>query len=91
MFCQIRISLTTDETVLAVPKAALLADEGVDFVFKHLKDTYYVRRRVKVGRPFDGLVEIVAGLEPGDTIVAHGAFLMKSDVLGEKMGEGCAH
>jgi cobalt-zinc-cadmium efflux system membrane fusion protein len=45
---------------------------------------------VKRGREFPDRVEILEGLEPGDRIVVEGAFLLKSDILREKMGAGCA-
>jgi cobalt-zinc-cadmium efflux system membrane fusion protein len=90
MFCRASIMLSTDEEVLAIPKGAVLSDEGVDFVFKHMKDDYYVRRPVKKGRESLETVEILEGLEPGETIVADGVFLLKSDVLREKLGAGCA-
>ncbi|MEI6211760.1 MAG: efflux RND transporter periplasmic adaptor subunit [bacterium] len=90
MFCEIRLLLASDADVLAIPKAAVLSDEGVDFVFKHMQDNYYLRQNIKIGRTFEDAVEIVHGLEPGVTIVAKGAFLLKSDVLRSKMGAGCA-
>jgi cobalt-zinc-cadmium efflux system membrane fusion protein len=90
MFCDIHIGLHEEETVLAIPKAALLSDEGESFVFSHWKDDYYVRRQVSAGREFFDLVEVLAGLTPGDRIVTEGAFLLKSDILREKMGAGCA-
>lgn len=90
MFCEVRLLLQSNEEVLAVPATAVLSDEGVDFVFKHMKDDYYLRQNVKKGRSFDDTVEILSGLEPGLTIVADGAFLLKSDVLRSKMGAGCA-
>jgi cobalt-zinc-cadmium efflux system membrane fusion protein len=42
------------------------------------------------GRSWDHWVEVRTGLTGGETIVADGAFLMKSDVLRSKMGAGCA-
>jgi cobalt-zinc-cadmium efflux system membrane fusion protein len=90
MFCQGRILITTDEEVLAIPKVALLSDEGVDFVFTHMKDDYYLRTNVKKGRDFAEGVEILKGLTPGQTIITDGAFILKSDVLKAKMGAGCA-
>jgi cobalt-zinc-cadmium efflux system membrane fusion protein len=90
MFCQGRILLSTDEEVLAIPKVALLSDEGNDFVFIHMKDDYFLRQNVKKGREFEDGVEILEGLTPGQTIVTEGAFVLKSDVLRSKMGAGCA-
>jgi cobalt-zinc-cadmium efflux system membrane fusion protein len=90
MFCEVRLLMTSDEEVLAVPKAAVLSDEGVDFVFKHMQGDYYLRQNITRGRTFDDAVEVLAGVEPGITIVTEGAFLLKSDVLRSKMGAGCA-
>jgi cobalt-zinc-cadmium efflux system membrane fusion protein len=59
-------------------------------VFKHWKDDFFVRQDVRTGRDFAGMVEIIQGLETGDVVATEGAFLLKSDVLREKMGAGCA-
>jgi len=90
MFCEISMEIAGHEEALAIPKMALVSDEGRDFVFAHWKDDYYVRRPVKAGRQSSDHTEIIEGLQPGDKIVTEGAFLLKSDVLREKMGAGCA-
>jgi cobalt-zinc-cadmium efflux system membrane fusion protein len=90
MFCRIRIPLNSREGAVIIPKSGLLSDEGRDFVFKHLKDDYYIRRPVTRGFETDGRIEVLAGLTVGETIIAEGAFLLKSDVLREKLGAGCA-
>jgi cobalt-zinc-cadmium efflux system membrane fusion protein len=69
---------------------AVLSDEGRDFVFAHWKDDYYMRRFITRGRAFLDEIEVTDGLKPDEKIVAVGAFVMKSDVLREKMGAGCA-
>ncbi|MCU0662618.1 MAG: efflux RND transporter periplasmic adaptor subunit [Myxococcota bacterium] len=90
MFASVRVFLPSKHEVLAVPSEAVLEDEGRSFVFIHHHDDFYLRRPVKVGRAWAGLVEIAQGLEPGVTVVSRGAFLLKSDVLRSKMGAGCA-
>jgi cobalt-zinc-cadmium efflux system membrane fusion protein len=90
MFCKARIAQGRGEEVLAVAREAVLSDEGSDFVFKHLKEDYYVRCPVKIGREFFAAMEISDGLHAGETVVTEGAFLLKSDILREKMGAGCA-
>jgi cobalt-zinc-cadmium efflux system membrane fusion protein len=92
MFCEAAISLGNgkEEEILAAPRAAVFSDEGKSFVFKHWKDDFFVREDVRMGREFFGVVEILEGLKVGDTIATEGAFLLKSDVLREKMGAGCA-
>ncbi|MDD5308733.1 MAG: efflux RND transporter periplasmic adaptor subunit [Deltaproteobacteria bacterium] len=90
MFAAVKVFLPGMNEVPAVPRSAVLEDEGRTFVFVHHHGEYYVRRPVVVGRTWDGWVEIKKGLAPGQTAVADGAFLMKSDVLRSKMGAGCA-
>lgn len=92
MFCQASIALGNGhaEEVLAAPRAAIFSDEGKEFVFKHWKDDFFIRQDIRKGREFFGMVEILDGLQAGDTVAAEGAFLLKSDILREKMGAGCA-
>jgi len=92
MFCDVSIAIGNGqvEEVLAVPRGALMTDEGKSFVFVHWKDDFFVRRDVRRGRDFLDVVEIIEGLQAAETVVTDGAFLLKSDVLREKMGAGCA-
>ncbi|MDR2850028.1 MAG: efflux RND transporter periplasmic adaptor subunit [Verrucomicrobiota bacterium] len=90
MFCTADAVFKTDERVTAVPKAALMTDEGVSFVFRQVRDGYVLRTDVKAGRVFADSVEILGGLAEGERIVTEGAFVCKSDVLRAKMGAGCA-
>jgi cobalt-zinc-cadmium efflux system membrane fusion protein len=90
MFAAVKVFLPGTDEALAVPRDAALEDEGRFFVFVHHQGEYYVRRPVVVGRTWAGWVEVEKGLAPGQTVVAEGAFLMKSDVLRSKMGAGCA-
>jgi cobalt-zinc-cadmium efflux system membrane fusion protein len=90
MFVTVNVLLSGGDETAAVPRTAVLEDEGRAFVFVHHHDDYYVRRPVETGRTWPDWTEIVAGLAGGETIVADGSFLMKSDVLRSKMGAGCA-
>lgn len=90
MFADVALHLPGTEAVLAVSPAAVLEDEGREFVFVHHHDDYFVRRPVRTGRAAAGWTEIMSGIDPGQTVMAEGAFLLKSDVLRAKMGAGCA-
>lgn len=90
MYGRGRILLSSSEEVVAIPKSALMSDEGVNFVFVHMKDDYFLRVNVAKGREYADTVEITRGLAEGQTIVAEGGFVLKSDVLRSKMGAGCA-
>jgi len=90
MFAEVRLGLPGDERVLAVPRTSVLQDEGRSFVFVPHHGAYWVRRPVKTGREWAGLVEVKRGIAAGQRVAADGAFLFKSDVLRSKMGAGCA-
>jgi len=89
MFAKVRLSLPGDEQTVAVPRTAVLEDEGRAFVFLHHHGDYYVRRPVTTGRVWGGWVEVKRGLTGGERLVTEGCFLLKSDVLRSKMGAGC--
>jgi len=90
MFANVRLLLPGNAQVLALPQSAVLADAGRLFVFVHRYGDYWLRRPVEIGRKFAGFVELTRGLRGDESVVADGAFLMKSDVLRSKMGAGCA-
>jgi len=90
MFAAVQLYLPGNEEALALPRPALLADEGRSFVFVHRQGDYFIRRPVTTGRSSLDWVEVTGGLSGGEAVVTHGAFLLKSDVLRSKMGAGCA-
>lgn len=90
MFVSVRLLMPADGETIAVPKVAVLADEGRTFVFIHKEGDYWMRRPVKLGARLDGMVEIASGITAEQRIITDGSFLLKSDVLRGKMGAGCA-
>lgn len=78
------------QNVVTVPVAALqrVRDQWVVFVPK--SDRVFEIRNVGRGRDLQGEVEILSGLQPGETVVVDGAFLLKAEA--EKAeGEGDHH
>jgi cobalt-zinc-cadmium efflux system membrane fusion protein len=90
MFAAVQLYLPGEEEALAVPRAAVLSDEGRAFVFVHHHGEFFIRRPVETGRSSVDWVEVRKGLAGGETLATAGAFLLKSDVLRSKMGAGCA-
>ncbi len=90
MFAEVEISIPLEGRVTVVPAGAIVRDEGKTFVFQHWKDDLWMRCDVQVGGSQGGLVEVLDGLQAGATVIARGAFMLKSDILREKMGAGCA-
>jgi membrane fusion protein, heavy metal efflux system len=91
MFAKVRLGLNPSDGKPAIPSEALLSDEEVDFIFIRHEDDYFIRRKVEKGRDIDGFTEILEGVVIGQEVAVSGSFLLKSDVLRSKMGEGCAH
>ena len=90
MFCAANVVFETPGKVIAVPKDALMSDEGKYFVFRMVRDGFALRTDVEPGRTFADSVEILSGLKENERIATEGAFVLKSDVLRSKMGAGCA-
>jgi len=90
MFAEAEISIPLKGNMTAVPSSAVLSDEGKAFVFQHLKEDLWIRRDVRVGRDQGDMIEVLSGIPQGATIVSRGGFMLKSDILREKMGAGCA-
>ncbi len=64
---------------LSVPLTAVLPTGTKDIVFINRDDGRFVPREVHVGARGDSLIEIVAGLKPGDEIVASATYLLDSE------------
>ncbi len=80
---------TAGQNVVTVPVAALqrVRDQWVVFVPKSAR-TFEIRT-VGRGRDLQGEVEILSGLQPGETVIVEGAFLLKAEA--EKAEGGGEH
>lgn len=90
MFAKIRLFLENNDNQTLLPASAIMDDEGSRFIFKQMEDNLFLRQPVVVGRKIGDKFVIQSGVAAGDVIAVEGAFLLKSDVLREKMGAGCA-
>jgi membrane fusion protein, copper/silver efflux system len=86
MYATIRFSAMTD-SVLSVPRSAVLATGERNFVFVRSAKGQFVPHPVTLGAATDTRVEILQGLSSGDTIVTSGTFLLDAESnLGSLMG-----
>ena len=81
MFATIRIYSESQPDRLAVPESALQRDRDRTFVFVQRNANEYEARDVNVGESNGTLTTIHGGLEEGDRVVTHGAFVLKSELL----------
>lgn len=69
-----------ERQALAVPEGSVQDDEGRPIVFVQTGERTFVRREVRTGERFAGLVEILEGVAAGEAVVTSGGFLLKSEV-----------
>ncbi|MGZ8374292.1 MAG: efflux RND transporter periplasmic adaptor subunit [Nitrospira sp.] len=81
MFATIRLFSETQTDRLAVPEAALQRDQGRTYVFVQRSANEYELRDVHVGDSNGTLISILDGLNEGESVVTHGAFVLKSEFL----------
>lgn len=92
MFVTARISLTAEPVDMRIPASALQTHEGQSVVFvKEGDDGALKPRPVTLGRSNGTYVEVLAGLKPGDAVVAKGAFLVKSQLAKSDFDDGHNH
>ncbi|MBP7634609.1 efflux RND transporter periplasmic adaptor subunit [Candidatus Ozemobacteraceae bacterium] len=90
VFVKARLFIGKPETKPTLPVSAVVENEGESFVFVRHGADLFVKRDIIPGRRIGERIVIETGLQEGDEVAVSGAFLLKSDVLREKMGAGCA-
>ncbi len=76
---------------LVVPEDAVMRDGEELFVFIVAGERRFERREVRIGRKSGGFAEVLEGIGADDSVVVEGAFLLKSAVSKESLGEGHEH
>ena len=76
LFGAIRLLRSSVQGIL-VPATAVLREGDNAYVFVGTGNGRFVRNAVRLGRAFDGTLEILSGLNVGDTIVSDGALLLR--------------
>jgi multidrug efflux pump subunit AcrA (membrane-fusion protein) len=84
MFVWVEAPLGKVRDACLVPAGAIMRHEGQAFVFVPLGGDRYRRVDVQTGLETREHIEIRSGLEPGQEVVARGAFYLKSELLLEK-------
>ncbi len=79
MRAQLRIVTDEADTVIAVPRSAVLGEAGELFVFVQSdeNDLEYERRAVVIGMKDDRFIEINEGVFPGDKVVTVGNYQLQ--------------
>lgn len=72
-------TLEQREGVTLVPATAIVGAAGAEAVFM-VEDGKAVRRDIRTGLTSEGRVEVLAGLEPGDTVIVVGGNVLREGV-----------
>jgi len=92
MYVDVYLLPREKEKILAVPERAVRHFETEEAIFIQTGPESFSLRPVKLGRSFEGLVEIMEGLDEGETYVTDGSFNLKSEFLKKTLeGEGHEH
>ena len=86
MFARVTLATRERRETLAVPVDALQHVNGQPVVFIQTGETSFERRDVTTGFTANELVEIISGLEVGESLVARGSFYLKTALLQERIG-----
>jgi cobalt-zinc-cadmium efflux system membrane fusion protein len=81
MFVRVSLPIGASREALSVKPESLLQHESQQFVFVDLHDGSFRRVDVGTGLANEDWVEVTQGLQPGQLVVTHGAFLLKSELL----------
>jgi cobalt-zinc-cadmium efflux system membrane fusion protein len=87
MYATAEIESTLGREALFVPDTAVQEVSGHKVVFVQAAPGRFQTRSVETGRNEHGLLEITAGLKPGEQIVVRGAFVLKSQLLASSLAE----
>lgn len=77
MFINAAIRIPLGET-LVIPESSLLDTGTSKLVYVAQDENTFVKREVTVGQETDGYIQVLSGLNPGDTVVTAATFLIDS-------------
>jgi membrane fusion protein, heavy metal efflux system len=87
MLATARIPVGPPKPVFTVAGEAIQQINDSDVVFVRKSEDHFEVRPVRLGDMFNGRVVLLEGVKPGEAIVAHGSFLLKSELLKSSIEE----
>ena len=85
MYATVRVYSEPEPNVLLIPEAAVQRDRDRQFVFVQREPAVFEARDVKLGHSNGQDIKVQDGLLEGESIVTNGAFVLKSELLGEQI------
>jgi len=85
MYATVRVYSEPEANALLIPVSAVQRDRDRQFVFVEREPAIFEARDVKLGNSNGREIKVEDGLLEGESIVTNGAFVLKSELLGEQM------
>jgi membrane fusion protein, heavy metal efflux system len=85
MFATVRVYSEPEHGVLLVPAAAVQRERERQFIFVQTAPQIFEVRDVKLGESNGEAVKVLDGLHEGEPVVVKGAFILKSELLGDQI------
>ena len=85
MLASAEIPVGERKRTLLVPSDAIQQINGQDIVFVRTAPDHFIVRAVQRGETSGGQTPILDGLKPGEEVVVHGSFVLKSQLLKSTM------
>jgi membrane fusion protein, heavy metal efflux system len=86
MLAKAELPVSQPKSALLIPQDAVQQVNGQDAVFVRASADRFVMRPIQAGETVQGMVRILSGIQPGDQVVTHGSFLVKSQLLRASIG-----
>jgi cobalt-zinc-cadmium efflux system membrane fusion protein len=87
MFAEAAMDQPGRRPAIFLPEAAVQEINGVPVVFVRRAADRFEPRTIKTGEHVNGVVEMVQGVNVGDSVVVRGSFLLKSQMLKSSIAE----
>lgn len=92
MFVRAQVFTGTTQRGIVVPRSAIVDEDGQPIAYVELEGELFERRPVTLGTRQGDLVQILAGLRPGDRVVTRGAYNIRLQAAsGAVPAHGHAH
>ena len=91
MFATIQIPTPGDRDAVMIPAAAIQQIDDTPAAFVRIDDERFQRRGIQLGVKSNGWVEIVQGVQEGESVVTQGSFYLKSTAMRDKIGGEHGH
>jgi cobalt-zinc-cadmium efflux system membrane fusion protein len=88
MYGRARVLLREETSAIVVPDEAVNWEGCCWVTFVRLAPDIFQTRKVKIGVKERGFTEIVAGVAPGEVVAAKGSYVLRSDILRNRLGAG---